>query len=143
MPTRSPAPARPFKAGKRELALYSPARTGESIRAWRLPVSLRIVLESVLRNCDGLQTADHVTQLANWQPGARRTAEIPFVVSRVVLRDSPAYRCCPPTWPRCATSPAGLAGPGSSSTLVPVGSGGGPAGDDRPLCRKERPTLNA
>ncbi|WP_426147461.1 aconitate hydratase [Polaromonas sp. DSR2-3-2] len=54
----------------------------------RLPVSVRIVLESVLRNCDGKKvTAEHVEQLANWAPQAERSAEIPFVVSRVVLQD--------------------------------------------------------
>ena len=54
----------------------------------RLPVCLRIVLESVLRNCDGKKvTAEHVAQLAAWQPQAPRTDEIPFVVSRVVLQD--------------------------------------------------------
>ena len=54
----------------------------------RLPVSIRIVLESVLRNCDGHKvTAEHVRQLAHWQPNAPRTDEIPFVVSRVVLQD--------------------------------------------------------
>src|SRR5512139_4348120 len=54
----------------------------------RLPVSIRIVLESVLRNCDGKKvTADHVRQLANWGPTATRTDEIPFVVARVVLQD--------------------------------------------------------
>jgi aconitate hydratase len=54
----------------------------------RLPVSLRVVLESVLRNCDGKKvTAEHVAQLANWKPHAPRTDEIPFVVARVVLQD--------------------------------------------------------
>lgn len=54
----------------------------------RLPVSIRIVLEAVLRNCDGLKiTEEHVKQLANWQPNAARTDEIPFVVARVVLQD--------------------------------------------------------
>ncbi len=54
----------------------------------RLPVSMRIVLESVVRNCDGQKvTADHVRQLANWFPNADRTEEIPFVVARVVLQD--------------------------------------------------------
>ena len=54
----------------------------------RMPVSLRIVLESVLRNCDGQKVArEHVEQLANWQPTAERSAEIPFVVARVVLQD--------------------------------------------------------
>ena len=54
----------------------------------RLPVSLRIVLESVLRNCDGKRvTQQHIEELANWKPNAIRTQEIPFVVSRVVLQD--------------------------------------------------------
>ncbi len=54
----------------------------------RLPVSLRIVLESVLRHCDGERvTPEHVAQLANWQPQAERTDEIPFTVARVVLQD--------------------------------------------------------
>jgi aconitate hydratase len=54
----------------------------------RMPVSLRIVLESVLRNCDGQRvTKQHVEQLARWQPRAERNEEIPFVVARVVLQD--------------------------------------------------------
>jgi aconitate hydratase len=54
----------------------------------RLPVSLRIVLESVLRNCDGKKvTEEHVRSLAGWRPNAPRTEEIPFVVARVLLQD--------------------------------------------------------
>ena len=54
----------------------------------RLPVSLRIVLESVLRNCDGQKvTPEHVAALAQWRATAPRSEEIPFVVSRVVLQD--------------------------------------------------------
>jgi aconitate hydratase len=54
----------------------------------RLPVSIRIVLESVLRNFDGKRiTEAHVRELANWKPRAARTEEIPFVVARVVLQD--------------------------------------------------------
>ena len=54
----------------------------------RLPVSLRIVLESVLRHCDGRRiTPAHVAQLAQWQPHAERTEEIAFVVARVLLQD--------------------------------------------------------
>ncbi len=57
-------------------------------RVSRLPMSIRIVLESVLRNCDGKKvTEQHVQQLANWAPTAARTDEIPFVVARVVLQD--------------------------------------------------------
>ena len=54
----------------------------------KLPVSVRIVLESVLRNVDGKRiTEDDVRSLANWQPNAPRTEEIPFVVARVLLQD--------------------------------------------------------
>jgi len=54
----------------------------------RLPVSMRIVLVSVLRNCDGKKvTAEHVAEVANWSPTGHRTNEIPFVESRVVLQD--------------------------------------------------------
>jgi len=54
----------------------------------KLPVSLRIVLESVLRNCDGKKVTEaHVRQLASWTPTANRVDEIPFVVARVVLQD--------------------------------------------------------
>ncbi len=57
-------------------------------RISRLPVSIRIVLESVLRNCDGRKvTEEHVRQLANWAPKGNRVDEIPFVVARVVLQD--------------------------------------------------------
>src|SRR2546429_6910750 len=53
-----------------------------------LPVSIRIVLESVLRNCDGKKISEeHVRQLANWGPNAARSEEIPFIVARVVLQD--------------------------------------------------------
>jgi aconitate hydratase len=54
----------------------------------KLPVSIRIVLESVLRNCDGLKVQEaNVRELANWKPVESRTAEIPFVVARIVLQD--------------------------------------------------------
>ncbi|HRK56951.1 MAG TPA: aconitase family protein, partial [Burkholderiaceae bacterium] len=54
----------------------------------KLPVSIRIVLESILRNCDGKKvTEEHIKQLANWQPSADRIDEIPFIVARVVLQD--------------------------------------------------------
>ena len=54
----------------------------------RLPVSMRIVLESVLRNCDGKKVLpEHVKEVANWRPSAARSEEIPFVVARVVLQD--------------------------------------------------------
>ncbi len=54
----------------------------------RLPVSLRVILESVLRNLDGRRIRDEdVEALARWEPNAPRTAEVPFVVGRVLLQD--------------------------------------------------------
>ncbi len=97
-PTQSPRTAKhafastlkSFKtASGRSGKFYSlPALAKEFPGISRLPVSIRIVLESVLRNCDGKRvTAEHVAVLANWLPNAIRTQEIPFVVSRVVLQD--------------------------------------------------------
>jgi aconitate hydratase len=54
----------------------------------RLPVSIRIVLESVLRNYDGKKIREQeVRALANWKAVGERTEEIPFVVARVLLQD--------------------------------------------------------
>ncbi|MFT3782470.1 MAG: aconitate hydratase [Nibricoccus sp.] len=54
----------------------------------RLPVSIRLVLESLLRNCDGKRVAEQaIRELANWGAKAPRTEEIPFVVARIVLQD--------------------------------------------------------
>jgi len=75
-----------FKHGK----LHSlPALSQQlNLKLERLPVSIRIVLESVLRNCDGKKvTEQHVRELANWKPNAKRTEEIPFVLARILLQD--------------------------------------------------------
>jgi aconitate hydratase len=75
-----------FKHGK----LHSlPALSKKlNLKLERLPVSIRIVLESVLRNCDGKKVTEaHVRQLAGWKPGATRTEEIPFVLARILLQD--------------------------------------------------------
>ncbi|TAK40887.1 MAG: aconitate hydratase AcnA [Betaproteobacteria bacterium] len=76
----------PLKGGQ----FHSLPRLGKAlgIELSRLPVSIRIVLESVLRNCDGKKiTEAHVRQLAGWKPNAPRSDEIPFVVARIVLQD--------------------------------------------------------
>ena len=82
---------REFKfSGSKKAQLYSLPALQKSLgkNIDRLPVSIRIVLESVLRNCDGKKVTEaHVRQLANWKPNAARTDEIPFVVARVVLQD--------------------------------------------------------
>jgi aconitate hydratase len=79
-----------FAIGKTTGSLYSlPALEKAGLgKISRLPVSIRIVLEAVLRNCDGKKvTEQHVRELAAWQPDAERHDEIPFVVARVVLQD--------------------------------------------------------
>ncbi|MGZ5127434.1 MAG: aconitate hydratase AcnA [Burkholderiales bacterium] len=54
----------------------------------RLPRSLRVVLETALRNYDGLKiTESHLRNLAGWKPTANRSEEVPFVVARVLLQD--------------------------------------------------------
>ena len=74
--------------GKKGKFYSLPALAKQFPEIKRLPVSIRIVLESVLRNCDGNKiTEEHVAQLARWQPKAERVDEIPFVVARVVLQD--------------------------------------------------------
>ncbi|HOA95994.1 MAG TPA: aconitase family protein, partial [Quisquiliibacterium sp.] len=77
-----------LKSGRTAKFHSLPALARKFPNVRRLPVSIRIVLESVLRNCDGRKvTTEHVEQLANWGANAERTAEIPFVVARVVLQD--------------------------------------------------------
>ena len=78
------------ESGKKGQFYSLPALAKQFPEIKRLPVSIRIVLESVLRNCDGQKiTTAHVEQLARWQakPKSERVDEIPFVVSRVVLQD--------------------------------------------------------
>ncbi len=95
--TKTAAPKHPYAttlktfstASGKEGRYYSlPALARQFPNISRLPVSIRIVLESVLRNCDGKKVAaEHVARLANWGATAARTEEIPFVVARVVLQD--------------------------------------------------------
>src|ERR1700745_1919013 len=80
-----------FDAGKgREGFFFSlPALEEQEIgKISRLPVSIRIVLESVLRNCDGKKVRrKDVEALAKWNAKSPENAEIPFVVARIVLQD--------------------------------------------------------
>ncbi len=82
---------RKFDAGKdREGWLCSlPALEEDGLgKISRLPVSIRIVLESVLRNCDGKKVRrKDVETLANWNAKSPANAEIPFIVARIVLQD--------------------------------------------------------
>jgi aconitate hydratase len=80
---------RNFQVGGADRKFYSiPALAEAGFAVSRLPVSIRIVLESLLRNCDGKRVSEQaVRDLATWKPNASRTEEIPFVVARIVLQD--------------------------------------------------------
>src|SRR5246500_3613193 len=82
---------RKFDAGKGRIAFFYslPALEEQGIgKISRLPVGIRIVLESVLRNCDGQKVRrKDVEALANWNAKAPASEEIPFVVARIVLQD--------------------------------------------------------
>ena len=73
-----------------EVGVYSLARLEQSglVRLAELPYSIRMLLEAVLRTCDGFEvTEDDVRALAAWKPAADRRPEIPFKPARVVLQD--------------------------------------------------------
>ena len=79
----SPAPG---KTGQyHSLAALEQAGLG---KISRLPRSIRVVLEALVRQCDGKKiTEEHVKALAAWQANGARVAEIPFIVVRIVLQD--------------------------------------------------------
>ena len=78
-----------FPANGASHSFYSlPALEAAGFQVSRLPVSIRLVLESLLRNCDGKRVAEGaIRDLAGWGAKAPRTEEIPFVVARIVLQD--------------------------------------------------------
>ncbi len=78
-----------FTANGASHQFYSlPALESAGFQVKRLPVSIRLVLESLLRNCDGKRVSEPaITALASWQAKSARTEEIPFVVARIVLQD--------------------------------------------------------
>ena len=79
---------RSLSVNGREFGFYSLARLGEAFDISRLPFSLKVLLENLLRNEDGIDvTADDIRALANWDPAAQPATEIAFTPSRVVLQD--------------------------------------------------------
>ena len=78
-----------FGAGKSGKYYSLPALEKAGVgKISRLPISLRVVLESALRNYDGKKiTEAHLKSLASWKPTASRTQEVPIVVARVLLQD--------------------------------------------------------
>ncbi len=76
----SAGPARIYRLSKLEDAGFA--------KIDALPFSIRVLLESVLRNCDGFAvTGQDVTNLAGWGPDSTAKVEVPFIPARVVLQD--------------------------------------------------------
>jgi aconitate hydratase len=62
--------------------------------AARLPYSLKVLLENLLRNEDGrLVTAEQISALADWQPGAEHGREVAFTPARVLMQDFTGVPC--------------------------------------------------
>jgi aconitate hydratase len=90
--------ASPFQVGDASYEIY---RLAKIDGADRLPYSLKILLENLLRTEDGANiTADHVRSLAEWNPAAEPHTEIQFTPARVIIKTSLGYRGSW-TWPRC------------------------------------------
>src|SRR5690606_28950932 len=98
--TRSTAMADPFstrstlQAGGRSYLYASLPKLGERFDISRLPYSLKIVLENLLRHEDGVNvTAAHIEAVASWDPKAEPSTEIAFMPARVVLQDFTGVPC--------------------------------------------------
>lgn len=65
-----------------------PALEEKGYHISKLPLSIRIILESLLRNRDGTRVKDeHIVSLLNWKPESGKRGDVPFIVSRVVMQD--------------------------------------------------------
>ncbi len=109
----------PGKTGKyHSLAALEAAGLG---KISRLPRSIRVVLEALVRHCDGKRvTEEHVKALAAWQPKGKRTSEIPFIVVRIVLQDLIGFGTLNDlSAMRAAAERLGMP-PGNVEPLVPV-----------------------
>jgi aconitate hydratase len=78
-----------FTVNQKQFGFYSLAKLAEQhASVKRLPFSLKILLENLLRHEDGLNTtAEDILALANWDPKAEPSREMAFVPARVVLQD--------------------------------------------------------
>jgi aconitate hydratase len=83
-----------LKVGNREYEIHSLSRLGQDEKIRRLPVSLRVLLENIIRTDDGTpESARAIDAILNWQPEAEPTTEIGFTVARVLLQDFTGVAC--------------------------------------------------
>jgi aconitate hydratase len=79
-----------FETGSGRAGIYRLSKLEQSglTKIDRLPYSIRVLLESVLRNCDGYAVTERdVKNLAAWNAAGHAAAEVPFKPARVVLQD--------------------------------------------------------
>ncbi|MBL8600619.1 MAG: aconitate hydratase AcnA [Myxococcales bacterium] len=80
-----------FDAGDGPIGIYRLShleKTGVSTKLETLPYSIRVLLEAVLRNCDGFEVSEEdVRRIANWNAKAPAQVELPFKPARVILQD--------------------------------------------------------
>ena len=83
-----------LKVRNREYEIHSLSRLGQDEKIRRLPVSLRVLLENIIRTDDGTpESARAIDAILNWQPEAEPTTEIGFTVARVLLQDFTGVAC--------------------------------------------------
>lgn len=85
-----------IKAGRKAVKFYSLSRLENaiSVDTSRLPFSIKILLENILRHCDGrLATEEDVIALAKWSPKKLEPKEIPYMPARVILQDFTGVPC--------------------------------------------------
>ncbi len=80
--------------GDRSYEMFRIAGVPELENASRLPFSLKVLLENLIRTEDGANiTADHIRALADWDPTAQPTVEIQFTPARVIMQDFTGVPC--------------------------------------------------
>jgi len=78
---------RPLRVGETEYGYYDLKSLGQD-KFERLPYSIRVLLESAVRNWDGFQVSqEDVTHILNWDQNQDKAVEIPFHPARVILQD--------------------------------------------------------
>jgi aconitate hydratase len=83
-----------LELGGQKVSIHSLKRLGEQHDLKRLPFSMKILLENLLRNEDGVSvTPEHIKALLDWDPKAEPSTEIAFMPARVVLQDFTGVPC--------------------------------------------------
>src|SRR5690606_19941002 len=83
-----------LEVGGKSYTYASLPKLGERFELGRLPYSMKILLENLLRHEDGVTVLpEHIEAVANWDPTAEPDTEIAFMPARVVLQDFTGVPC--------------------------------------------------